>query len=142
MTKNLKWFLMTVIVSLTMASCDKDDKKDEPNSPVVAESIIGTWVSNESETNEDGIVISKHETITFNADKTGRTSITISASTKATESYTFTENFSWSLSQTSNGVDVVSFIHNSGEEIYGNDRYSYTLAGNILYLAGVRFTKQ
>lgn len=137
--KKILLAMFMAIVAVGFTACG--DKDDEPVEP---ETLVGTWHSSRTES-ENGMNYSYNETLVFNSDHTGYTSIsvTVTSSSRASESYSYSvnEQFSWTDSKTSDNIGYISFIHTGGDEIYGSGRYTYTLAGKNLHIADVTFTK-
>lgn len=134
--KNMLYVLFVMALAMGLSSCGTDD--DDPEDV----SIVGTWHSSRTEF-EDGESYSYNETLVFNKDHTGYTTIQVSLSSRAsvTSTYTVHEEFSWTDNKTSDNIGYISFIHTSGDNVYGTGRYTYTLAGKTLYIAEVTFTK-
>ena len=146
MEKFMRMLLMTLLMTLLpvgFTSCSGDDDDDNEPKPVTPteDTLVGTWHSTRTEVDEDGITYTYSETLVFNADKTGHTTLSVTGTSRESVSLSYTEYFAWTEDKTSDNIRYISFIHTDGDNIYGSNRYTFTLAGNNLNIAGVTFKR-
>lgn len=109
-------------ISFLSTSCSDEDEPETEESK-----LCGTWIENDSDL---------PYILVLNSDSSGSISF-------SDEGITFTQNFSWSIGVTSDGLSYLNVIVTSGVDIFENGRYSYTLIGNSLSLGSdLTFTRQ
>lgn len=137
MKKFLNYFLalaMIIIASVSVASCSKDD--DEPKSSGKSE-LVGTWISS-----SDGISY----TLTLSSNHTGSVKAVINSTVRATISATMSEDFNWTVSESSSGSKYIDLIHTGGDYVLvdegdSSSSWIYIVAGNRLSLGNLTFTR-
>lgn len=148
MTRIYNYLLVTILavsMGLGMASCKKDKDDDEPKGPE-SPSLIGTWTLEESDYDpEEGAWVKVSMVLNLNEDNTGRISENWTFETKASSSFSYAMNFSWSTTVNANGDETLVVSYVSGDkntEIFmGSEstvlwKRQIALTGNILNIYG------
>ncbi len=128
--------LVVVLTAFFATSCSDSD--DEPSTKG---SIYGTWTFEDSFIDEDDIMNNLNITLTFNKDNTGSIVEVWGFESRASETYTYSMNFSWTTTSDSNGNDIMKLGYISGDkntEIFKGSQNTvlwsrkYVITGNIL----------
>lgn len=124
---------IVIIASLSIASCSKD----EPGTGSKSQ-LFGTWTYTSAD--DDG----EYETYTLKLNSNYTGSITVNYTTRA--SLSFTENFNWTLSESSSGNKYIDMIHTGGDFVLmdeddSSSSWVYIIAGDKLSFGGLAFTR-
>lgn len=103
-------FIIIALITLMFTSCgdDEDSLKD-------SDSLVGTWVLEETYEDEDESASIKM-TLKFNKDNTGSIVEDWVSQTKSSTHETYSMNFSWSTTSDSNGNDILRVSYVSGDK--------------------------
>jgi len=125
--------MFMALFSISITSCS-----DEPTG---SSSLAGTWHNTSRSEEWDEITITKI-TLVLNANQTGSVRVESSTEYKPSRaSSSLHEEFRWAEKKDGQGNRSITFIHKDGDIIFGNNECPCTLAGDMLQLNGINYTR-